>query len=189
GPHLEGIPDKEETLARYAELAGHPVEHAHWHEVFAAFRYGVILARVAIRMRAIGASLPSADWEVNNVCTQALARLLDLPSPGEERLTTRVGRRDADTPARLQFRLSGPGGGDWYVLVRDEVATRHEGLIDDPDATMEADAADWRALQDGTLDRLKAFMDGKLRISGDVTLFMLYETLITRLSQESRQES
>jgi aminoglycoside phosphotransferase (APT) family kinase protein len=185
GPHLDGIPGKEETLARYAELTGHPVEHAHWQEVFAAFRYGVILGRVAIRMRAIGASLPSDDWESNNVCTQALARLLDLPPPGEETLTTRVGRREAGAPVRLQFRLSGQGGGDWWVLVHGDGASRHAGVVDDPDATLEADVADWRAVQAGDLDRLQAFMDGKLKISGDLTLFMLHETLITRLSQET----
>jgi len=185
GPHLDGIPGKEETLARYAELTGHPVEHALWHEVFAAVRYGVILGRVAIRMRAIGASLPSDDWESNNVCTQALARLLDLPPPGEETLTTRVGRRDAGAPVRLQFRLSGQGGGDWWVLVQGDDASRHAGVVDDPDATLEADVADWRAVQAGDLDRLQAFMDGKLKISGDLTLFMLHETLITRLSQET----
>ena len=188
-PHLDGIPGKEETLARYAEITGHPVEHAHWHEVFAAFRYGVVLARVAIRMRAIGASLPSPDWEANNVCTQALARLLDLPPPGEERLTSSLGRRDADSPARLQFRLSGAGGGDWYVLVRGTGGTRHAGLVDDPDATLEAAVEDWRAVQAGALDRLQAFMDGKLRISGDVTLFMLHEALITTLSHETDTEA
>jgi aminoglycoside phosphotransferase (APT) family kinase protein len=185
GPHLDGIPRKDETLARYAELTGHPVEHAHWHEVFAAFRYGVILGRVAVRMRAIGASLPADDWESNNVCTQALARLLDIPPPGEERLTTRVGRRDAEAAVRLQFRLSGDGGGDWWVLVRGTDASRHAGVVDDPDATLEADVADWHAVQSGNLDRLQAFMDGKLKISGDLTLFMLHETTITRLSQET----
>ena len=45
--------------------------------------------------------------------------------------------------------------------------------------------ADWRAVQSGDLDRLRAFMDGKLRISGDLTLFMLHEAHITRLSQET----
>lgn len=185
GPHLEGIPSKAETLARYAELTGHPVEHAHWHEAFAAFRYGVILGRVAIRMRAIGASLPAADWESNNVCTQALAWLLDLPPPGEERLTTSVGRRDPGAPVRLQFHLSGDGGGDWWVLVHGDDASRHAGVADDPDATLEADVTDWRAVQAGDLDRLQAFMDGKLRVSGDLTLFMLHETLITRLGQET----
>lgn len=185
GPHLDGIPSKEETLARYAELTGQPVAHAHWHEAFAAFRYGVILGRVATRMRSIGASLPADDWESNNVCTQALARLLDLPAPGVETLTTRVGRRDADAPVRLQFRLSGEGGGDWWVLIRGADASRHAGIADEPDATLEAAAADWRAVQAGDLDRLQAFMDGKLKISGDLTLFMLHETTITRLSQET----
>ncbi len=188
-PHLDGIPGKDETLARYAEITGHPVEHAHWHEVFAALRYGVVLARVATRMRTIGASLPSPDWESNNVCTQALARLLDLPPPGEERLTSSLARRDADTPARLQFRLSGIGGGDWYVLVRGDTGTRHPGVVDEPDATLEAAVEDWRAVQAGELDRLQAFMDGKLRISGDVTLFMLHETLITQLSQQTAMET
>jgi aminoglycoside phosphotransferase (APT) family kinase protein len=185
GPHLEGIPGPAETLARYAELSGHPVEQAHWNEVFAAFRYGVILGRVAIRMREIGASLPADDWESNNVCTQALARLLDLPPPGEERLTTSVGRRDAGAPVRLQLRLAGDGGGDWYVVILGADATRHAGVTDDADATLEAEVADWRAVQAGELDRLRAFMDGKLKISGDLTLFMLHEAHITRLSQEA----
>ena len=86
---------------------------------------------------------------------------------------------------RLQLRLAGDGGGDWYVVMQGDDATRHAGVVDDPDATLEADVADWRAVQAGDLDRLRAFMDGKLRISGDLTLFMLHETLITRLSQET----
>ena len=189
-PHLDGIPGKEETLARYAEITGHPVEHAHWHEVFAALRYGVVLARVATRMRTIGASLPSPDWESNNVCTQALARLLDLPPPGEERLTTQPG------PSRRRH----PGAAPVPALGRSAAATgtcscaattgtRHPGVVDEPDATLEAAVGDWRAVQAGELDRLQAFMDGKLRISGDVTLFMLHETLITQLSQQTAMET
>src|SRR5262249_13839154 len=143
GPHLDGIPSKEETLARYSALTGHRVEHAHWHEVFAAFRHAVVRARVARGMRAVGASLAAADWEANNAGPRALGRLLDLPSPGEARLTTSVGRREPDAPVRLQFRLSGAGGGDWYVVVRGAEGTRHAGIVDDPDATLEAEAADW----------------------------------------------
>mgnify|MGYP003729780193 CR=1 FL=1 len=185
GPHLEGIPGRAETLARYAELSGHPLEHIHWNELFAAFRYGVILGRVATRMRALGASLPADDWETNNVCTQALARLLELPPPGETRPTTTVGRRDPAAPVRLQFRIAGPGGGAWYVVIAGEVATRHPGVIDAPDATLEADVTDWAAIQSGALDRVRAFLDGKLRIQGDLTLFMLHEATIDRLGQET----
>jgi putative sterol carrier protein len=86
---------------------------------------------------------------------------------------------------RLQFRLTGDGGGDWWVQIRGTEASRHAGLVDEPDATLEAAAVDWHAVQSGDLDRLQAFMDGKLRISGDLTLFMLHETTITRLSQET----
>jgi len=86
---------------------------------------------------------------------------------------------------RLQLRLAGDGGGDWYVVILGDEATRHAGVVDDADATLEAEAADWRAVQAGALDRLRAFMDGKLKISGDLTLFMLHEAHITRLSQET----
>jgi putative sterol carrier protein len=181
-PHLAGIPRRDETVARYGELTGHPVEHARWHEAFAAFRYGVIMARVATRLRAIGATVPSEDFETNNVCTQALARLLELPPPGEHRLSTTLGSRDAGAPVRLQFRLSGEGGGDWYVVVEDGRGRRHDGVVDDPDATLVAAAADWRAVQSGKLDRLKAYLDGTIRIDGDLTLFMLHEAVIAALA-------
>jgi aminoglycoside phosphotransferase (APT) family kinase protein/putative sterol carrier protein len=183
-PHLDGIPGKEETLARYAELTGRPVEHAHWHEVFAAFRYGVIMARVATRLEAIGATIPSPDFATNNVPTQALARLLDLPPPGEAHMSTTLGSRDADAPVRLQFNLSGVDDGDWYVVIHKGEGTRHDGVVDAPDATLSAKHADWRAVQTGELDRLAAYMDGKIRIEGDLTLFMLHEELINRLGQK-----
>lgn len=184
GPHLDGIPGPAETRERYAELSGHPVEHAHWNEVFAAFRYGAILARVGTRLRAIGASLPTDDWERNNVCTQALARLLDLPAPGAPVLTTTVGRRDTAAPVRLQFRLTGPDGGDFHVIIDGDRVTRRPGLIAEPDATLEATTADWRAVREGKLDRVRAFLDGKLRINGDLTLFMLHEAQLARLGEE-----
>lgn len=184
GPRLDGIPGAEETRARYADLSGHPVEHAHWNEVFAAFRYGAILARVGTRLRAIGAALPAADWEWNNVCTQALARLLGLPAPGAPVLTTTVGQRDAAAPVRLQFRLTGPGGGDFHVIIAGDRVVHRPGLVVEADATLEARTEDWRAVQEGKLDRVRAFLDGKLRIHGDVTLFMLHEAQLARLGRE-----
>lgn len=183
-PHLDGVPGRDETLERYAELTGHPVEHPHWHEVFAAFRYGAVMARVATRLEAIGASTPSPDFATNNVPTQAVARLLGLPPPGEARMQTTVGTRDAAAPVHLQLRLDGPGGGEWYVVIRDGDAARHAGVCDAPDATLTALHADWRAVQRGELDRLAAFLDGKLKIDGDLTLFMLHEELITRVTRE-----
>ncbi len=185
GPHLDGIPSKDETIARYAELTGHPVEHAHWHEVFAAFRYGVVLARVAIRMRAIGASLPCArlgGQQRLHAGAGASARpaAAGRGTPHDQRRPARGGRAGAAPVPAL--------GRGRRRLVRGR-AWRHRGLatpgvVDDPDATLEAEAADWLAVQAGTLDRLQAFMDGKLRISGDLTLLMVHEELISRLGRE-----
>ena len=48
----------------------------------AAFRFGVIMARIAGRLREIEAPLPTPDLETNNPCTQRLAAALGLPAPG-----------------------------------------------------------------------------------------------------------
>ncbi|HET8944354.1 MAG TPA: phosphotransferase family protein, partial [Dehalococcoidia bacterium] len=46
-PRLEGFPSREETIRRYEELTCKRVEHLHYQEVFAAFRFGVVMARIA----------------------------------------------------------------------------------------------------------------------------------------------
>jgi aminoglycoside phosphotransferase (APT) family kinase protein len=80
-PRLEGVPSREETVARYEELRGRPVRDLHYYEVFAAFRFAVIMIRIASLTRAANLPTPE-DFETNNICTQGLARLLDLPPPG-----------------------------------------------------------------------------------------------------------
>jgi aminoglycoside phosphotransferase (APT) family kinase protein len=79
-PRLEGFPSREETIARYEEKMGRPVRSLHYYEAFAAFRFAVIMIRIAALTRA--ADLPTPEnFETNNICTQGLARLLDLPPP------------------------------------------------------------------------------------------------------------
>jgi putative sterol carrier protein len=175
---LDGLPGKEETIRRYEELSGAPVRHSHYYEVWAAFRFGVIMARIASRLKEIGAPIPTPDFETNNVATQALARLLDLPPPGADPHATVAGRDGA----RVQIRLTGDGGRDWYVVTAGGAATRHEGVIDNPDATLTASAADWRAIQSGELNRTEAFFSGRLKIDGDVSLLMQMEDVLSRLS-------
>jgi aminoglycoside phosphotransferase (APT) family kinase protein len=181
-PRLAGFPGADETIRRYEELTGVRVEHALYQETFAAFRFGAIMARVAGRLRAIGAPTPTEDFETNNVCTQRLAELLGLPPPGGMRRETRVDR----LTARVQFHLTGPGGGSWYVTSRDGEGTRHEGVVEHPDVTLTAAAADWEALQRGELDRAQAFLGGKLRIEGDLSLLMQLEDVISRATSGPR---
>jgi aminoglycoside phosphotransferase (APT) family kinase protein len=177
---LEGFPDREETIRRYEELSGVPVRHSHYYEAWAAFRFGVIMARIASRLKEIGAPIPTPDFETNNVATQALARLLDLPPPGADPHAAHAPREGG--VARVQVRLTGEGGRDWYVVAAPGDATRHEGLTENPDATITASAADWAAIQSGELSRTEAFFSGRLKVDGDVSLLMQMEDVLSRFS-------
>jgi len=79
---LEGMPGREETVARYEELTGRPVRNLFYNEVFAGMRFGVIMVRVAAMMRHRGLPLPVPDFASNNPATRKLAEMLELPPPG-----------------------------------------------------------------------------------------------------------
>ena len=81
-PPLDGFPGRDETIRRYQAVTGRPVEHAFFNEVFAALRFGAIMARIAGRMTEVGIAPPWPDYETNTQCHQRLAVLLDLPPPG-----------------------------------------------------------------------------------------------------------
>jgi aminoglycoside phosphotransferase (APT) family kinase protein/putative sterol carrier protein len=179
-PRLDGFPGPEETIARYESLAGAPVEHARWQEIFAALRFGIIMARIATRLKEIGAPTPTEHFETDNVATQRLATLLDLPQPGGSR---REVTRLEDIIVRVQFHLTGPGGASWYLVSRSGEATRHDGTVADPAVTVTASAVDWDAIQAGRLDRTEAFLGGRLRVDGDLSLLMQLEETISRLAR------
>jgi aminoglycoside phosphotransferase (APT) family kinase protein/putative sterol carrier protein len=180
-PRLPGFPGPEETVRRYEVLGGVPVEHPRWQEVFAAFRFGIIMARIAGRLKEIGAPTPTEHFETDNVATQRLAVLLALPPPGGRREVTRL---DALT-VRVQFHLTGPGGGSWYLVCRGGEAVRRDGIAEHPDVTLRAAAADWEAIQRGDLDRTHAFLGGRLHIEGDLSLLMQLEETIARATRTS----
>jgi len=178
-PRLEGLPSREETVARYEELTQSKVEHLLYHEVLAAFRYGVITMKVARNMIAAGLPIASEDMETNNTSTQRLAALLDLPPPGgPARPVTHVDQ----VTARVQFHLTGPGGSDWYVVADRGKGSRHDGRVSNPDVVFSMAAADWNAMQRGELNRTEAFLGGKIMIEGDITLMLQLEDLISKLS-------
>lgn len=179
-PRLEGLPTEEETIARYEELSGYRVEHLLYQKVMAAFRYGVITLRVARLMQEARLPIASEDMETNNVCTQWLARQLDLPAPGPARAVTHLDR----LTARIQIHLTGAGGSSWYVVAAHGKGSRHAGTVENPHVTLTADAADWRAIQSGELDRTQAFLGGRLKIEGDITLLLQLEEIISELARE-----
>ncbi|MFA5367310.1 MAG: SCP2 sterol-binding domain-containing protein, partial [Dehalococcoidia bacterium] len=148
----------------------------------AAFKFGVVMAKIAQHMKATGAPSPTENFEIDNACTQRLAELLDLPAPGgKKRESTKI----EDVKVAVQLHLTGPGGCDWYLISDKGAGRRYEGTVEDmtPSATVTATAQDWDDIQSGKLDRVQAFMGGKLKVEGDLSLMLQLEDMISRLSK------
>lgn len=77
-----------------------------------------------------------------------------------------------DTDAVIQYHLTGEEGGDWIVTIRDGSCQVVEGEADDPDMTLTADAQDYKDVILGRNDAMQAFMQGKLKLGGNLNLAM-----------------
>jgi len=89
--------------------------------------------------------------------------------------------------AVINFDLSGDGGGDWTVTIRDQKCTAGAGKADAPDLTLAAKANDILEIFTGRLNPTRALLFGKLRVTGDMRLGMrlaeLFDTHDPRLRQ------
>lgn len=70
--------------------------------------------------------------------------------------------------AVIQFNISGEGGGNWYLTVKDGTATVTEGTAEAPTATVETDAETWVGMTLGTVNPQTAFFTGKIKIQGNM---------------------
>ena len=74
--------------------------------------------------------------------------------------------------AVIQFHFTGEEASDWYAEIKDGKCTTAEGVHDNPNMTMTADSADYIGIFTGEVDGMKAFMQGKLKLTGDLNLAM-----------------
>jgi putative sterol carrier protein len=176
-PRLEGFPEKGETVKRYEELTGWKVENFSYNEVLATFRVGTIVLRVQKNLQKMGVALPGEDPILDNFCTRRLADLLDLPAPGASKTET-IGKEALS--GTVQLRLTGPGGGDWYIAASRGQATRHEGRVENPDATVTVLAEDWAAIRRGDMNPFNAWTSGRLKITGDDLLYRQLADIIAK---------
>jgi aminoglycoside phosphotransferase (APT) family kinase protein len=74
---LEGFPGRDETIARWEALTGLPArETIDYYEIFAAFRFGVIMVRVGKQLQYYEFLPRDSDFPVNNPATQLLAKIM-----------------------------------------------------------------------------------------------------------------
>ncbi len=72
----------------------------------------------------------------------------------------------------IQVVLTGEGGGEYYMeLAGGEIKTA-KGKVEAPKLTITQAIEDWREINAGRLNPQMAFMSGKIKISGDMSLAM-----------------
>ena len=74
--------------------------------------------------------------------------------------------------AVIQFHFTGEEASDWYAEIKDDKVATVEGVHDNPKMTMTADSADYVGIFTGEVDGMAAFMQGKLKLAGDLNLAM-----------------
>jgi alkyl sulfatase BDS1-like metallo-beta-lactamase superfamily hydrolase len=81
--------------------------------------------------------------------------------------------------AVILFDLSGEGGGKWTLKLADGEVGLEEGETDPPAMTLSMSAQDFVAMTNGELNAMAAFMQGKIRITGDMSLAMRLQNILT----------
>jgi putative sterol carrier protein len=75
--------------------------------------------------------------------------------------------------AIIQYDITGPDGCTYHVDIADgQCAVREGGATAQPDLTLTMSAQDWLDMLSGKLSGQVAFMSGKLKHKGDMSLLM-----------------
>ncbi len=83
----------------------------------------------------------------------------------------------AGLKATYQWDVTGEGGGKWNAEIADGACKVAEGEHASPNITITVAAQDWLDILNGKLDGQMAFMSGKLKVKGDMSLAMKLKTL------------
>jgi len=70
--------------------------------------------------------------------------------------------------AIIQYRITGEGGGQYYLVVKDQKCTMHEGEAENPTLIITASYDDWMAIVEGRLEGRKAFFSGQMKVEGNM---------------------
>jgi putative sterol carrier protein len=75
--------------------------------------------------------------------------------------------------AVVQFKFTGTEPGEWNAIIKDGKCIVAEGVTQSkPTMTLTADSADYVKIFTGELDGMQAFMQGKIKLAGDLNLAM-----------------
>jgi len=74
--------------------------------------------------------------------------------------------------ATVQVELSGPNGGNWYVVIKDQKLEVKEGVHANPTLSVKMKDTDYVDMVNGKISGPRAYMTGKLKLKGDTGVGM-----------------
>ncbi len=83
-----------------------------------------------------------------------------------------------DSDAKIGFDVTGDGGGQWTAIIEDGSLSIEDGIPDETTMTITCAAEDMIAMIKGDLNGVSAFMQGKLKIDGDMAMAMKLQNLL-----------
>ena len=79
----------------------------------------------------------------------------------------------------IQFSLTGDDATEKYVTINEGQFSVEDGGAADPTATVTMTTEDFRGLTSGELNPMMAFMQGKVKVDGDLNAVMKLQTVLT----------
>ena len=77
----------------------------------------------------------------------------------------------------FQFSISGEGGGDWMVAVKDGTCKVDTGVHAKPNTTIKMAGTDFLTMMSGKMSAMQAYTSGKIKIEGDLMKSQLIEKI------------
>ena len=74
--------------------------------------------------------------------------------------------------ATIQFKFTGAEAGEWNATIKDGKVDVAPGTHPSPKMTLTAESADYVKIFTGELDGMQTFMQGKIKLAGDLNLAM-----------------